>query len=151
MIVGHKSQATRYMGLDANLDAALQFIQNTDLNAMDDGTYDILGENAWVRIFELTTKPLDQGKMEYHKEFLDIQMILQGEEIIRCGYAKDIESSRPSSPEKDLYFCHCPGQDITLHHGDFVILFPDDIHAPGCSHTPPTTVRKALFKVRLST
>ena len=137
------------MGLSPNLDAALEYLERTPLDQLEDGVYPILGEDVWVRISHITTKPLSQAKPESHRDFADIQMVLEGEETIRCAFLDQMIGRTEDYPHRDIAFYEGPGQDLTLTPGQFLILFPDDVHAPALSPRAPSFVRKALFKVRL--
>lgn len=149
MIFSNRNQCQRYLGIHPNLDAALRFIQNTDLSAMEPGEYPISGKDVWIRISDITTKPEADAVLEAHRDFLDIQMVLRGEEIIRCGFLGDMTGITDSRPERDIFFYQGPSQPIALTDGQFLILFPDDVHAPALTKGKPATVRKALVKVRL--
>lgn len=149
MIFSNRNHCQRYLGIHPNLDAALRFIQNTDLSAMEPGEYPISGKDVWIRISDITTKPEADAVLEAHRDFLDIQMVLRGEEIIRCGFLGDMTGITDSRPERDIFFYQGPSQPIALTDGQFLILFPDDVHAPALTKGKPATVRKALVKVRL--
>lgn len=51
--------------------------------------------------------------------------------------------------ERDIYFYDGNFAKLTLRPGQFVIVFPDDVHAPGLAVDEPETIRKAVFKVKL--
>ena len=149
MIFTHKKDCGRYQGITPNLDVALQFIQTTDLDALEPGKHSISGQDVWVRISDVTTKPEEEAVLEAHLDFLDIQMVLRGEEIIRYGFRGRMTRVTDICPERDVSLYSGPSQPITLTGGQLLILFPDDVHAPALTKGEPSVVRKALFKVRL--
>ena len=149
MIYGNLQHSQQYTGISPRLDCALTYLQTHDLNAMEPGRYPILGEDVWLRISDNSTKPESEAVYEAHDRFIDIQMILRGEEIIRCAFRRDMVSVTESPPVRDVTFYQGSGQPFLLSAGDFLILFPDDAHAPSLCVGAPASVRKALFKVRV--
>ena len=88
---------------------------------------------------------------ENHKEYFDVQYVVEGEE--RFGY-EPVENLIPSveyDAEKDLIFIRtCGFGSVILKAGDFAIVPPEDGHAPrrmtanGSCH-----VKKIVVKVRV--
>lgn len=87
------------------------------------GRYPILGEDVWLRISDNSTKPESEAVYEAHDRFIDIQMILRGEEIIRCAFRRDMVSVTESHPDRDVTFYQGSGQPFLLSAGDFLISF----------------------------
>ena len=85
MILDKINNANLYKGISENLDKALYVLQTQDFAAKEDGKYVVDGDNVFYMVQRYTTKPLDQGKLEAHKKYIDIQMLVKGSEII--GYA----------------------------------------------------------------
>lgn len=149
MIYGNSQHASQYFGLSPRLDRAIVYLQSHDLAAMEPGRYPIFGDDVWVKISDITTKPESEALYEAHDNFIDIQMVLHGKEIIRCAFRRDMEGILAAPPDRDVIFYRGRGLPFSLTDGDFLILFPDDVHAPALSDQAPAPVRKALFKVRV--
>lgn len=149
MIYGNKHHTRQYLGLSPRLDSALHFLMTHDLVTMEPGRYSIDGEDVWVRISDITTKPESKALYEAHDQFIDIQMVIHGNEVIRCAFRRDMEGLLEAHPDRDVSFYKGTGLPFTLTDGDYLILFPDDVHAPALTAGPPAAVRKALFKVRV--
>lgn len=138
-----------YLGLSERLDKALCYIAENDLTAMADGSYVIDENGVNLRLSSYVTKSPEDAKIEAHREFLDIQLVLDGEEIIRYGLLEEMDRETEAHPDRDLYFYAGPTQPAALFSGKFLILFPTDVHGPGICLGQPSPVRKALVKVRL--
>jgi len=149
MIYGNRQFTKQYLGISAHLDSALHYLMNHDLSAMEPGRYPIDGDNVWVKISDITSKPEEQALYEAHENFIDIQMVIHGREVIRCAFRRDMESLLETHPERDVSFFKGTGVPFHLTDGDYLILFPDDVHAPALCEDVPATIRKALFKVRV--
>lgn len=71
-------------------------------------------------------------QLEWHREFIDIHVPLTKEEIIGWKQTSDIRSiTKDYNPENDIAFSDDPSEEyIRLKPGEFVILNPEDAHAP---------------------
>ena len=47
----------------------------------------------------------------------------------------------------ELYAPNCEGIDYLLNDGDFLIITPEQAHAPGINVGGPSEVHKAVFKI----
>lgn len=69
---------------------------------------------------------------ESHLEFIDIQIVLSGEEIIRVYDKKNLEITKTYSSMSDCIFYKVGeaqfGAEIRLTPGKFAIFFPEDVH-----------------------
>ena len=149
MIVTNRDHALDYLGLGARMDRALRFIAETDIASLEDGNHLIEGEEVRVKVQHMQTKPLDAAKLEAHNDFADIQMLLEGEESIGWCFRTAELKETEAVPERDIYFYEGEFAKLDLKPGQFVIVFPDDVHAPGLATEAPSGIRKAVFKVKL--
>ena len=79
-------------------------------------------------------------------------MLLEGAEAIGvCNIAvmkKEGELVSPYNEEKDLELYTVPSLEIKeLTPGDFLILTPDEGHAPGLAAKEPMAIKKIVFKI----
>lgn len=118
------------------------------LSALPDGRWQPEGADWFCTIGSQQSAPAPQRHTEFHREYLDIQVVLSGEEIIY--YA--LEDARPAGGEErkaDLYIVSEPvlPQRIHLRAGDFVTFAPGEAHRALCAVDQPLAVRKAVFKI----
>lgn len=149
MIISNKEHCLDYCGINDNLDKALHFIHETDFSKLNDDTYLIDGQDVRVKIQHMNTKLPNQAKLEAHDEFADIQMVFEGSETILVTYRNSDLTVIESYPERDITFYTGDSFPISLNAGQFIIVFPDDVHAPGVCSCKPAQIRKGVFKVRL--
>lgn len=113
------------------------------------GRYE-LSNGAYVNVETYTTKTEAQGKFESHKNFIDIQLLLEGEEII---YFEDIEyltSKTGYNIEKDIIFYDeniSNGLKYKLDGTNFAIIYPHEGHAPQICFNQNRQVKKVVVKV----
>lgn len=118
------------------------------LQSLPDGKYQPEGAAWFCNIGDSQTAPADTRHTEFHKNYLDIQLIISGEEIINFGLA-DASQSAAAEKKPDLYIVDKPvlGNGIRLSAGDFATFYPGEAHQALCMVGAPATVRKAVFKV----
>jgi biofilm protein TabA len=96
------------------------------------------------------TKKLSLTAFEAHHKYIDIQLLIQGEE--RCYYAplQGLAASGSFDEQKDigLYFGH-EGISFPFSLDNFVIFFPHDAHMTSCNLHGKSKVRKVVVKVAL--
>lgn len=147
MIIDSIQNIKNYKGLEKIYDV-LEFIKKTDFGDMSLGKYQIDGENLFYMVQEYETKQ-NENIAEVHQKYIDVQYVVKGEEII--GYApvsceKDIVEE---NADKDYIFYKCKTTKMLLKDGDFMVLYPNDIHNPGLMNDKPSKCRKVVFKIKI--
>lgn len=151
MIFDNIKNAQTYFKLGANFKKAFEFLKNEDLSRL--GKYEIEGNNIWANIQEYQTKLPQEGKLEAHRKYIDIQFIIKGEEKLGClNIAQTLEDT-PYSVESDLEFLKAKDPEninfTKAKEGDFLIFFPHDAHMPGLCTDVPKYLKKAVVKIRV--
>ncbi len=140
-----------YKGLSPDIYEGLMFLHqvNPDIAV---GTYQ-LTPNVKAIVSEYTTKEVNENGYEAHRQNIDIQYLLKGNEKIACLPVEELSETKPYSEETDAAFYnavpdHSPST-FDLHPGYFAIFFPQDGHMPCLSVNEPEMVKKVVVKVRL--
>lgn len=127
--------------------SAYDFIVNK-ADSAEPGKYE-LENGAYVSVQEYTTKARIDAKYEAHKKFIDIQLVLSGQEIIAVAPLDKMTVKDEYSETKDvMFFVHndeCI--DYLLQSGDFLILYPQDVHMPCVCVNEKSQVKKIVVKV----
>jgi biofilm protein TabA len=130
--------------------AAFDFLKTAGPE-MEDEKYLIQGDDLFAGVNSYQTKPRDIAKLETHRKYVDIQVLLSGEEIIEVFEKQGLTVSSPYNPEKDAEFYHVPAKPcatITLKPGQFAVFFPEDAHMPSVmTGSSPQPVKKVVIKV----
>lgn len=132
---------------------AIDFIQDNDLAQMEIGKYEILGEDMFALVQEVTTVIRSERKSEGHAKYVDIHYLIEGEEEVIVA-ARKSDHNVPFEnylAEKDyaLYEDVQDEMDIILKPGMFAVLFPADLHRPACSNSGHLKLKKVVFKIDL--
>lgn len=119
-----------------------------------DGNYPLQGTDIELRVMTYTTRPEAQAVLEAHREFIDIQVCLAGEERIDWYPINTVAIKDEYDAARDAaFYVPAPPAPATVHlkPGMFVVLFPNDGHAAAL--TPVSgeqQVKKLVIKLRVS-
>ncbi len=150
MICDALKRIDAYKGLSGNLDAAIDFLARTNLNGLEEGRIEIMGDQIYAAVSAYESKEPSDAQFEAHRRYIDIQIIVEGEERIYWLPMDGLSEEAEYSSEKDvLLFSREGGSCIDLRPGLFCILFPQDAHKPGCRIKNSGRVRKAVIKVQV--
>lgn len=147
MIADTLNHLERYISLHPGFEKMAQFLQQTDLTTLDVGRYEIDGDNLFVNINSYETQP--NKKVEFHKKYIDVQIVLSGQEQIGWIPTNLVSHITPYDDEKDIAFGTAQTDKLTAKNDRFFIFFPEDAHQPGLAINAPSQVKKAVFKVKL--
>lgn len=115
------------------------------------GRYNIAGNSIFALVSEEQTSLPDKRRGEYHQRYLDIQLLLRGEEWIGIDPHKGGAEAAEQVGE-DLWLVHsAPSTYVALTPGDIAIFWPTELHRPLCTLTQPAMVKKVVIKVELTT
>lgn len=146
MILSTPSQADRYAALHPLFPRVFEYMRDTDLLSLAPGRYPIVGEQLFVIIEQVPGRTREAAKLECHRRYIDIQLMLEGNE--EMGWKPLADCTGPvgdHSEEKDIrFFYDAPASWVAVPPGHFCIFFPEDAHAPLVAEEQ---VRKAIFKI----
>jgi YhcH/YjgK/YiaL family protein len=150
MILDKLTNRGRYGGITPGFDRALDYLSNTDFTVLEDGKHPIDGERIYALVMTYSTEPERERSFEAHREYLDVQCILKGREIIYWAPTDELSPMGEYSEEKDIVFLSGdPRARLQLNSGNFAVFYPEDAHKPNCDWNGPQQVRKAVIKVRI--
>jgi biofilm protein TabA len=149
MIIDSIANAYKYFGVHPLFSKAFDYLNQTNLEK-GDGRFDIDGNNLKAIYSNKTGMTTEQStaKFECHNRHIDIQVCINGVETI--GWkprAKCTSQKGDYNPDKDvLFFNDEPDMFFQLTNGQFVIFFPDDVHAPMIGEGE---IKKVVIKVKI--
>ncbi|MBI1174200.1 MAG: DUF386 family protein [Sideroxydans sp.] len=146
MIFSNLSQHDRYTVLHPLFQGAFDYIRDTDLFALAPGRYPIVGDDLFAIVEQVPGKTREMAKLEAHRRYIDIQLVLEGDE--QMGWKPLADCLNPvseHSAEKDIRFFHdAPASWVAVPPDHFCIFFPEDAHAPLVGSGQ---IKKVIFKV----
>ncbi|MHB1051266.1 MAG: YhcH/YjgK/YiaL family protein [Bacteroidota bacterium] len=147
MILDHLSRASKYYNIHPGFKSAFEYLKSNDLSKLPPGKTRINGDDLFILI-STDEKGNERRPLESHRLYIDIQLPIEGSFPVEWH---DIDSCknilRPYEKEKDLQLYGDPPL-FTMHlvPDMFVVLFPEDAHAP---QPPLTSTKKAVVKVAI--
>ena len=147
MILSNLKYSDKFEGLHPGFKMVFDYIKSHDMLKAEDGKIILDGDNVFINV--VTKEAKEKGKLEIHKDYIDIQIIMEGEEYIGWK-AEDRMSSYPEpyNAEKDIAFSDEESEIYVplKQFGDFAILYPEDGHAPLVGKG---TIRKLIAKIKI--
>lgn len=149
MIIDTLARAQKYYGLHKNFKIAFDYLTSTDLNTIGAGIYNIAdGVKVIAAEGEGKTAEIALETFECHNQNIDIQLCISGTETM--GWKPRTDCTEPKSEyseEKDvLFFADQPDMYFKIKGGQFVIFYPEDVHAPMIGEG---LIKKMVVKVRI--
>ena len=146
MIFDRMENMGNYRGLSRNLVTAIAYLERPDLRKLSAGEFRIDGEEVFIRVSDGSTKDISQGCYEYHRKYMDIQIAIDGREMILLGdgIVKTVQDYR-----EDIGLVQCrESARCVLEPGKFAIFGTGERHMPGISvDSGSDRIRKAVVKV----
>jgi len=151
MIFDKIANQLNYRGLSDELDSALDYLIETDLEALGTGRHDIKGEDIYAVCMKYETKIETLSKNEAHMKYIDVQYVVKGTEKMYISNIKNLQIVQSYDPEKDVIFYEkkfdCA---FTAAESCFAVFFPEDAHMPGINPgTESVNVKKVVVKVHV--
>lgn len=148
MIFGNISQDKTNAVFPESVRECLEYARSHDLMALEKGSHPIDTERLFVNIVEYETTTALRRFWEAHREYLDVHVMLDGQEQIDLNFIQNMEQ-REYVPADD--FLPMDGEangSVILQKGDFLVCYPDDAHRTAIQVKESEKIKKAIFKVR---
>ena len=149
--INRKEFAVSYFRQKERWDKAFAFLKGNDLAKMELKRYDIDGNNLYAPVSEYITKNDTAARYEAHRNYIDIQYVVSGRELIGIAPLSDIKDILvPYDAATDVEFMTVSQiRNVPATSDRFFIFFPDDIHRPGLKDGVNSPVRKVVVKVKI--
>lgn len=139
-----------YSGISPRIKTAFDYLAKTDFSKVEPGRYELEGSNVYILVQSYNSIPKDQGKWECHKNYIDIQYITEGVEMIGCNNISKMQIKVEYNPDKDIAYLSGEGDFITFSAGSYGIFFPEDAHMPKIAPADiPGAVKKVVVKIKM--
>lgn len=145
--VNKRSLAIQYFKNRERWDKAFAFLKNTDLNSLEKGKVELDGENLFYTIDSYTTKNLEDARFESHRQYIDIQYVYEGAELMGITTADQAVVTVPYKPDI-MFYTSEKGEYAKATPAEFLIFFPEDVHQPCVKAGENAVVKKVVIKVK---
>ncbi|MCD9527837.1 N-acetylneuraminate anomerase [Photobacterium carnosum] len=153
MIYGHIEHHNTNQYLPSVIQQCLQYLNDTDLEQLPVGKHIIDGERIFANVMAFNTGDAAEKCAEVHKEYIDVQCLIYGEEKIQFALQDELNIiETPYDKENDFYLVggmhHL--NEVIMYPKMFAIFFPEEPHKPGCFITHTSPIKKIVIKVHHS-
>ena len=151
MIYAELKDIKSYKGISENLDRAIDFIANKKYLNASFGKNVVDGDKIY---FNHPEKPMTRENtgldLEYHKKYIDIHLVLEGEEAIIYSPFEECVETKSYDMENDYALVKGKTQvEFLMNSKNFLILFPTEPHLALLKVGEPKEIKKVIFKVEI--
>ncbi|ACE61401.1 N-acetylneuraminate anomerase [Actinobacillus pleuropneumoniae] len=133
MLLGDLSRADYAKSLPPVFARLCEKLKNLDLVNLPLGWQD-LEEGVRMNVMEFETSPAEEKKSEMHRKFIDIQLLISGEEMIEYGLSEPDLALYDEYRDEDDYQLTDKIEhknELILQPNMFAIFLPYEPHKPG--------------------
>lgn len=148
MILTNLQSTDRIENLHPLFKKLFDYVKTHDLLKAPLGRIVLDGDNLFINNDEAICRSVDEQVMEIHRKYIDVQIVLEGEESVGWKPLNEIQHISKAYDEV-LDFELSDDKPSTYFHvtpGQIYILFPEDSHAPIIGEGK---IRKAIGKVKV--
>ncbi|OON86813.1 YhcH/YjgK/YiaL family protein [Oribacterium sp. C9] len=128
----------------------LSYAKEHDLSGFEKGTHEIDGDELFVNIVEYSTTNAEDRFWEAHKKYLDLHLMLDGNEQIDLGFVHSMSTEEYVEKDDFLPMKGEKNSSVILTNGDFLVCYPNDAHRTAVAVDQPEKIKKAIFKIRIA-
>jgi YhcH/YjgK/YiaL family protein len=148
MIIDSLMGLERYFSMHPGFEKAYHFLRRQPLEQLPEGRHVIDGDKLYATVSEKPGKALEDAKLEVHDSYIDIQVLIKGQETMGWRdrrHCRDIHTDYDEARDMALYN-DPPEVFFTLEPEHIAIFFPYDAHAPMIGDG---MIRKVIVKVKI--
>lgn len=148
MIVSNLENSSRVYDIHPLFKKLFEYLESHDLLNEELGRITIEGDDLFINNVNPQCVELEQQKLELHRDYIDIHILLEGEEKIGWKAIEDLEfECQAYDKDSDCsLFSDKPDVIVPLKPGQFLIAFPEDAHAPIIGEGK---IRKLIAKIKI--
>lgn len=144
MIVDSIKHIRDYEALLPGIGAGMDFVESHE--GLELGRYEF--EGGYLMVQKGVTTPLDEGTYEAHRNYIDVQILLEGGEEVAWAERDDLDVVVAYDADKDAERLDGPrGHSMLIEEGMFWAALPHDAHRPCAHSTHPHGYRKIVMKL----
>ena len=146
MIVCPYKDLPRYASVIPGLKEAMDAIAAMD--GWKPGIVPLSGGNRIV-VQEGVSTPVEGRLCEAHRQYLDLQYIVDGEETVGWAPLDTLTPADTFSTEKDIGMYAGPVDFMRVAAGYCYVVFPEDAHMPAVHLDAPHSFKKMVLKLKV--
>lgn len=146
MIVCPWKDLGRYAPIIPGLEEAMKVVAG--LENLEPATYPLSNEGK-IMVQVGKTKPWEGSELEVHHNYLDIQYVVKGQEIVGWAPTETLTLSGEFNTVKDKGMYAGVNDTMLIREGYCYVVYPEDAHAPGKHLEQANDLTKIVVKLKL--
>lgn len=150
LVTYNKEQHHQETSLEVRCMEAVAFLSNLKGDDLTVGRHDV-NEDFFYNVQEYETKVNPSKHFESHCKYVDVQMLISGEENLQIvdNNRLSVEVPYDEVKERTLYYATQNVASVVLRPGTIVVLYPKDAHRSTALNNRPSLVKKVVGKVKI--
>ena len=139
-----------YAGISDDIRLGLEYLRAVKPD-VEKGVHE-LSPRVKAIVSDYVTKEDNENGFEAHRDYIDIQYLIRGQEKIACLPLEYLKETKSYKEEIDAAFYEekeVKAQEMIIGNGYFAIFFPQDGHKPCLWNEQPMEVKKVVVKVKI--
>ena len=145
MVIDNLRNLRDYESLHPLFAKAFDFIEHTDLKALEPGKIVLIEDELFVNVCQWGAKTKEEAKLETHDEYIDVHVPITNGEVMGYTQRCDLPEAEYDAAVDMTLYEGLATDYITVKPGMFTLFFPEDGHAPGIT---TTGLKKIIIKVK---
>ncbi len=146
MIVCPWKDLGRYAPIIPGLEEAMKVV--AELPNLEAATYP-LSNDGKIMVQVGKTKPWEGAELEVHHNYLDIQYVVKGQEIVGWAPTETLTLNGEFNTAKDKGMYYGTNDTMLIREGYCYVVYPEDAHAPGKHIGESNDLTKIVVKLKL--
>lgn len=154
MLIGNTQSTPITKSYPAIIQNVLEYLNSLDHTKLALGHHELPGFNskqAWFVVLEYNKEPLENFLPEVHKNYSDLQIVLEGSETMAWAIdTGEHSNAQPYNQERDLQFYDIAGMELNFIHAkchQFYLFTPNIVHITNIENNDHRPVRKLVVKI----
>jgi len=151
MIQTTRQEWNQFQGINPRFAKAFSALQRLAAEPFVKGRHEVDGDEIFINEVEYDTKAPDEALYEAHRKYIDVMLLLEGEEricVLPVSGLTHIVTAYDGAGDALLAKESQASSVIQMRPGTITVLFPEDAHAPGImAGEESCRVRKLIAKV----
>lgn len=145
MIIDKTKNILFYKALLPNIENGLQAVEKLPVGTKE-GKFTFDG--GFFLVQSGVTKPMAEGDFEAHRQYIDVQIVLEGSEEVAWANVQDLQETAPYDGDTDkVMYAGTESRTIQMAAGMCYVAFPQDAHK-AVRHTEKSqSYRKIVMKL----
>ena len=146
MIISNLQNSSRVESLHPLFKKLFDYVKTHDLLHTECGRIELDGDNLFINNSNPTCVTADQQVLD--RDYIDVHILLEGQETVGWKALEDLtQETKAYEKEGDCaLYADRPTTYVTLQPGQFLIVYPEDPHAPIIGEGK---IRKLIGKVKV--